>query len=174
MELQARIIREVARQGLLPFPSFFSSTKPFGTPLGPVALKGCLTVIVILLLPAKDAFNFVVELASYPRLVGDLPCLRPASLTLVVSRFKVFQAAMSAGVWILRRRRAIANVPPSPLQAWNGAIIAYLISSILLLVLPWYVCSIRFIDVPRSDLAVQGPARTWPCRRVLLVCHVSQ
>ena len=106
MELQAQIIREVARQGLLPFPSFFSSTKPFGTPLGPVALKGCLTVIVILLLPAKDAFNFVVDLASYSHLVGDLPHLRPASLTLVVSRFKVFQPAMSAGVWILRRRRA--------------------------------------------------------------------
>ncbi|EDR08557.1 amino acid transporter [Laccaria bicolor S238N-H82] len=115
---QARIIREVARQGLLPFPSFFSSTKPFGTPFGPVALKGGLTVIVILLVPAKDAFNFALDLASYPHLV--------------------FQAAMSAGVWLLRHRRAIANVPPSPLQAWNGAIIAYLISCILLLVLPWY------------------------------------
>jgi amino acid transporter len=67
---QARIIREVARQGLLPYPGFFASTKPFGTPLGPVVLKYFLTVIVILAVPARDAFNFVLDLASYPHLVS--------------------------------------------------------------------------------------------------------
>ncbi|KAM6488831.1 Amino acid/polyamine transporter I [Amanita muscaria] len=39
---QARMIREVARQGLLPHPKFFASTRPFGTPIGPAALK-CLS-----------------------------------------------------------------------------------------------------------------------------------
>lgn len=67
---QARIIREVARQGLLPYPSFFSSTRPFGTPLGPVLLKFTLTISVILALPAKDVFNFIMDLASYPHLVS--------------------------------------------------------------------------------------------------------
>lgn len=66
---QARILREVARQGLLPYPALFASTKPFGTPLGPVALKYALTVFVIVVVPGKDAFNFVVDLASYPNLV---------------------------------------------------------------------------------------------------------
>lgn len=70
---QARIIREVARQDLLPYPSFFASTKPFGTPLGPVALKAVLTVIVILAVPARDTFNFVLDLASYPNLVSAVP-----------------------------------------------------------------------------------------------------
>ncbi|KAJ2916587.1 hypothetical protein MD484_g3834, partial [Candolleomyces efflorescens] len=114
---QARVIREVARQGLLPYPGFFASTKPFGTPLGPVALKGFLTVIVILAVPARDTFNFVLDLASYPHLI--------------------FQAAMVVGVWILRKRRAEQGIPPSRLQARNALIIAYLASSILLLVLPW-------------------------------------
>ena len=66
---QARVLREVARQGLLPYPEFFASTKPFGTPLAPVALKYFLTLVVILALPAKDAFNFLLDLASYPHLV---------------------------------------------------------------------------------------------------------
>ncbi|RXW21748.1 hypothetical protein EST38_g4118 [Candolleomyces aberdarensis] len=114
---QARIIREVARQGLLPYPSFFASTRPFGTPLGPVALKAFLTVIVILAVPARDTFNFVLDLASYPNLI--------------------FQAAMVVGVWILRKRRAEQGIPPSSLQARNALIIAYLTSCILLLVLPW-------------------------------------
>jgi hypothetical protein len=63
-------LREVARQGLLPYSSFFASTKPFGTPLAPVCLKYLLTAVVIVALPAQDAFNFLVDLSSYPNLVG--------------------------------------------------------------------------------------------------------
>lgn len=64
-----RVLREVARQGLLPYPTFFASTRPFGTPLGPVALKYMLSVLVICLLPARDTFNFLIDLTSYPLLV---------------------------------------------------------------------------------------------------------
>jgi amino acid transporter len=66
---QARIFREVARQGLLPYPTFFASTRPFGTPLGPVALKYAITVLAISAIPARDAFNFLLDLGSYPILV---------------------------------------------------------------------------------------------------------
>ncbi|KAF9003971.1 amino acid transporter [Cyathus striatus] len=114
---QARIIREVARQGLLPYPSFFSSTKPFGTPIGPVGLKGFLTLLVILAVPAKDAFNFVLDLASYPHLV--------------------FQCAMSVGVWILRKRRAVHDLPPTTFTAPNKFVGTYLMSCVFLLVIPW-------------------------------------
>jgi len=65
------MIREVARQGLLPYGSFFSSTRPFGTPLAPAAFKLTLTYIVIAAIPAKDAFNFLLDLASYPHLVKE-------------------------------------------------------------------------------------------------------
>lgn len=33
-------------------------------------LKGFLTLFVIVAVPAKDAFNFVLDLASYPLLVN--------------------------------------------------------------------------------------------------------
>jgi amino acid transporter len=36
---QSRVIREIARQGILPYPAIWVSTRPFGTPLVPVLLK---------------------------------------------------------------------------------------------------------------------------------------
>lgn len=55
---QSRVVRECGRQGVLPFPRFWSSTRPFGTPLGPYTIAYSLTVIMILAPPAGDAFNF--------------------------------------------------------------------------------------------------------------------
>lgn len=55
---QSRLIRECGRQGVLPFPRFWASTRPFGTPLGPYAVKWFLTTIMIIAPPAGDAFNF--------------------------------------------------------------------------------------------------------------------
>ncbi|THH13176.1 hypothetical protein EW146_g7009 [Bondarzewia mesenterica] len=114
---QARVLREVARQGLLPYPEFFASTKPFGTPLAPVSLKCVLTVIVLLLLPAKDAFSFMLDLTSYPNLI--------------------FAAATAIGVWRLRRKRALAGIAPSPFQVWNFVVGLWLVQCIFLLVMPW-------------------------------------
>ncbi|KAH7929614.1 amino acid transporter [Leucogyrophana mollusca] len=114
---QARVLREVARQGLLPYPTFFASTKPFGTPLGPVSLKYLLTVFVIVVLPAEDAFNFLLDLASYPNLV--------------------FHGATAIGVWLLRRRRALAGLLPSVYQAKNVFVVLYLLSAVFLLIMPW-------------------------------------
>ncbi|KAH8118037.1 amino acid transporter [Phellopilus nigrolimitatus] len=114
---QARVIREVARQGLLPWSEFFASTKPFGTPLGPVALKYLLTVFVILALPAADAFNFLLDLASYPNLF--------------------FAAATVFGVWILRKRRAAAGIAPGKFKAPNILLAMKLASCTFLIIMPW-------------------------------------
>jgi amino acid transporter len=114
---QARVLREVARQGLLPYARFFASTKPFGTPLAPVCLKYLLTVFVIVALPARDAFNFVVDLISYPNLV--------------------FHAATAIGLWLLRRRRRLAGLASSTYRARNIYVSLYLLSAIFLLIMPW-------------------------------------
>ena len=55
---QSRVIREIGRQGVLPYPKFWVTTKPFGTPIGPYLLKWAMTVLMILAPPAGDAFNF--------------------------------------------------------------------------------------------------------------------
>jgi amino acid transporter len=44
---QSRQIREIARQGVLPWTEFWVSTKPFGTPIGPYLLKWGFTFLMI-------------------------------------------------------------------------------------------------------------------------------
>ncbi|KZP17590.1 amino acid transporter [Athelia psychrophila] len=105
---QARIIREVARQGLLPYPAFFVSTKPFGTPIGPVALKYTLTVFVILVVPGKDAFNFMI-----------------------------FTCALVIGLVLLRKQRALQGYARSAYQAGKFSTSLFFLSGAFLLVMPW-------------------------------------
>ncbi|KAI0033073.1 amino acid/polyamine transporter I [Vararia minispora EC-137] len=114
---KARILREVARQGLLPFPQLFASTRPFGTPLGPALLKFCLSAAVLLALPARDAFNFLLDLASYPQLI--------------------FNAATAVGIWVLRRRRNASGLSPALLRAPDIVLALWFAQSVFSLVMPW-------------------------------------
>lgn len=113
----SRIVREVGRQGVLPFPEFWTNTWPFGTPSGPLLVKLLLTVIVILVPPPGDAFNFVIDLQSYPS--------------------NVFLVLLVVGLFLIRKRRAQAGLPPASFQAWNWVAYLYLCVSIFLLVAPW-------------------------------------
>jgi len=81
MFAQARVLREIARQGLLPFPAFFASTKPFGTPLAPVSLKLVVTVMIIVAAPAADAVNLLLDLTFYPGLVRQRRKAKPCTMT---------------------------------------------------------------------------------------------
>jgi amino acid transporter len=54
----SRGIRECGRQGVLPWTPFWVSTKPFGTPLGPYGVIWGITMLMILAIPAGDAFTF--------------------------------------------------------------------------------------------------------------------
>jgi amino acid transporter len=114
---QSRQIREIARQGVLPWTQFWVSTKPFGTPIGPYVLKWAFTFLMIVAPPAGDAFQFVVSLKSYPD--------------------AMFYVAMAVGLILLRRRRARSGTPRSDFRAWWAMVILYLLSQIYLLVMPW-------------------------------------
>ncbi|KAF4613441.1 hypothetical protein D9613_007637 [Agrocybe pediades] len=113
----SRIIRECGRQGVLPYPTFWASTRPFNTPLGPYLLKWVLTVIVIIAPPAGDAFNFIVDLQSYPA--------------------NVFSFLTTLGLFFVRKRRKAINAPPSEFRAWNVVLFFSLSVNVYLLVLPW-------------------------------------
>ncbi|CEI62429.1 hypothetical protein FVEN_g4971 [Fusarium venenatum] len=114
----ARMLREIGRQGVLPFTNFWVSTKPFGTPLGPYFLKWVLTFIMIVAPPAGDAFTFVVSLGTYPD--------------------AMFRFAMAVGVYVLRRRRTKAGIGRSDFKAWHPAVIFYTLIQLFVLVMPWY------------------------------------
>ncbi|KAL2829857.1 amino acid permease-domain-containing protein [Aspergillus pseudoustus] len=116
----SRRIRECGRQGVLPFTRFWVSTKPFGTPIGPYAVIWGMTALMLLAIPAGDAFTFINDLAIYPRALFDL--------------------AMGVGVYIVRWRRRNAPVPlPEPeFKAWHIAIIFNIFVQLYLLIMPWY------------------------------------
>jgi amino acid transporter len=61
----SRALRECGRQGVLPFPKFWTSTKPFGTPLGPIFITWLVNFIMIVAPPAGSAYNFIVDMGSY-------------------------------------------------------------------------------------------------------------
>ncbi|KAL1623927.1 hypothetical protein SLS56_008051 [Neofusicoccum ribis] len=115
---QSRVIREVGRQGVLPWPAFWATTRPFGTPIGPYLLKWGMTVLMILAPPAGDAFNFVVDLQTYPN--------------------AIFYFLMTAGLYLIRRQRARIGVGRSEFRCWDAAAVFYLLVNVFLLVMPWY------------------------------------
>jgi amino acid transporter len=115
---QSRMIREIGRQGVLPFTDFWVATKPFGTPLGPYLLKWLMTFVMIAAPPAGDAFQFVVSLKTYPD--------------------AMFGLAMTLGVFIIRRRRSRNKLPPSQFRVWDVLLVFYNLVQVYLLVMPWW------------------------------------
>lgn len=115
---QTRITREIGRQGVLPYTPFWVSTRPFGTPIGPAVIKWVITLLMITAPPAGDAFQFAISLATYPN--------------------GMFSLAMGIGVYIIRRRRARSNLPPSGFRTWHIALIFYILIQVYILAMPWW------------------------------------
>ncbi|KAE9406925.1 high affinity methionine permease [Gymnopus androsaceus JB14] len=63
---QGRVNQELGREGILPFSKFWSSNKPFNAPLSGLGLHWAVCLIVIFALPPGDAYNFVINVISYP------------------------------------------------------------------------------------------------------------
>ncbi|QLL33202.1 hypothetical protein HG536_0E01130 [Torulaspora globosa] len=63
---QGRIIQQLGREGILPFPSFFASSKPFNSPFVGLLQHFIVCVVTIIAPPPGDAYNFILNLISYP------------------------------------------------------------------------------------------------------------
>lgn len=148
---QARILREVGRQGVLPWPEAWASTRPFGTPLLPLAVKWGLSVLMILAPPFGDAFNFIVDLASYPA--------------------AFFVVLLCIGLFLIRRQRKRDRTPEPSIvyRAWFIAPILYGAQGAFLLIAPW---------IPPTGGATGGDVSFWYATYcavglgVLLACAV--
>ncbi|KXH53168.1 high-affinity methionine permease [Colletotrichum nymphaeae SA-01] len=114
----SRRIRECGRQGVLPYTRFWVSTRPFGTPLGPYLVIWSLTALMILAVPAGDAFTFVNDLGVFPT--------------------AAFNLAMAVGIYVVRWRRRKANLPEPEFKAWHVVIIFNICIQLYLLIMPWY------------------------------------
>lgn len=63
---QGRIVQELGREGILPFSRFFASNRPFNAPLAGLFEHWLVSVIIMLAPPPGDAYNFILNVISYP------------------------------------------------------------------------------------------------------------
>ncbi|OJK00420.1 hypothetical protein ASPACDRAFT_28020 [Aspergillus aculeatus ATCC 16872] len=61
-----RLLQELAKDGITPFPDVMMQNRPFKTPIAALIVHLGVTVLFICAPPAGDAFSFVVGLSSYP------------------------------------------------------------------------------------------------------------
>ncbi|KAI0601190.1 amino acid/polyamine transporter I [Biscogniauxia sp. FL1348] len=62
----SRLNQEFGKEALLPFSRFWGSNKPFNSPAAALFLHWIVTVIVLVAPPAGAAYNFIVNLYTYP------------------------------------------------------------------------------------------------------------
>ncbi|KAJ5874904.1 Amino acid/polyamine transporter I [Penicillium soppii] len=122
----------IGQSRVLPFTTFWTSTKPFGTPLGPYLVKWGLTILMILAPPAGDAFNFIVDLGVYPA--------------------SFFGLLLTIGLVVTRARRKRLNLPAPDYQAWHVTVGFAILSNLYMVVMPWY---------PPSTGATGGDVSFW-------------
>ena len=63
---QGRLVQEIGREGILPWSHFWGSNKPFNSPLVGLFEHWLVSVIIMLAPPPGDAFNFILNVISYP------------------------------------------------------------------------------------------------------------
>ncbi|PPQ71257.1 hypothetical protein CVT24_009511 [Panaeolus cyanescens] len=63
---QGRVNQELGREGVLPFSKIWGSNRPFNAPLAGLGLHWVICLIVIFALPPGDAYDFVLNVISYP------------------------------------------------------------------------------------------------------------
>ena len=112
---QARVNQELAKEHLFPFSKFWASDDPWGTPASALLLHWLVSVIAIVAPPPGEIYNFLIEIGGYP--------------------VSVISVALSVGLLYLKANTAERWQSPQP--ARTALVVAFLLSNLLLLILPW-------------------------------------
>ncbi|EEH41495.2 high-affinity methionine permease [Paracoccidioides lutzii Pb01] len=113
---QGRLVQELGREGILPFSRLWASNKPFDAPLAGLFEHWLVSVIIMLVPPPGDAYNFILNVILYP-----------------VSIINTFVAA---GLIHLYLNRSKYNWNP-PVRATLPVVIFFGLSNIFLVIAPF-------------------------------------
>ncbi|TAQ86196.1 hypothetical protein B7494_g5486 [Chlorociboria aeruginascens] len=111
----ARVNQEIARQGFLPYSRLFSSSKPFGAPMGGLIVHYIPSFLVIAIPPRGDVYNFILDVEGYP---GQFAAL-----------------ATSFGLLWLRKKRSDLK---RPFKAWLPAVWIRIAICLALIAAPFF------------------------------------
>ncbi|KAG6001587.1 hypothetical protein E4U21_004071 [Claviceps maximensis] len=153
---QARLNQELAKEGVIPFPRFWASNWPFGSPSSGLLLHLIPSLIVIVAIPFGNAYNFLVDLVGYPAAVihllvvsglfylrhSDPNAERPFKVWWSVAVFFSVGQVFQLVVPFLRPPNGIGDTPPLPY--WLYCVVGLVILAIS--VGYWFVC---WVAAPR-------------------------
>ncbi|KAB8294238.1 hypothetical protein EYC80_009670 [Monilinia laxa] len=114
---QARVNQELGRDGLLPFSRFFAgkATEGEDAPVPGLFLHWFVSVLVIVVPPPGEIYNFLVDIGGYP--------------------VSIISVAISGGLLYLQLTPSERYV--SPFKAKKIYTVVFMLSNVLLLILPW-------------------------------------
>ncbi|PVH88850.1 amino acid transporter [Cadophora sp. DSE1049] len=112
---QARVNQELGKDGLLPFSRFFAGKNQWDSPTPGLFLHWLVSVLVIIVPPPGEIYNFLVDIGGYP--------------------VSVISVAISLGLLYLQS--SPQEIWQSPFQAKKIYTVVFAASNCLLLVLPW-------------------------------------
>ncbi|KAK2623912.1 hypothetical protein QTJ16_006546 [Diplocarpon rosae] len=118
---QGRLVQEIGREGFLPFSRFFASSKPFNAPLAGLFEHWVVCVVIIIAPPPGDAYNFIVNVISYPLAIINAF----VSIALIILYVKPFSASRNPQRWA------------PPVRATLPVVVFFLISNVFLIVAPF-------------------------------------
>lgn len=115
---QGRIIQQLGREGSLPFSRFFATSKPFNTPFVGLFQHWIVCIVTILAPPPGDAYNFILNLISYP--------------------LNVVNTVIAAGlIWIYYKKYKGLTEWNPPIRATLPVTIFFFLASLYLIVAPY-------------------------------------
>ncbi|OBR14714.1 Amino acid permease [Colletotrichum higginsianum IMI 349063] len=113
---QGRLVQELGREGILPWSRFFASNRPFNAPLAGLFEHWLICVITMLAPPPGDAYNFILNLISYP--------------------LAIINVFVSGGLAYLYLNRKEWNWNP-PISATLPVTIFFMLSNVYLVIAPF-------------------------------------
>ncbi|KAF7560390.1 hypothetical protein G7046_g3750 [Stylonectria norvegica] len=142
---QARVNQELAKEGVIPFPRFWASTWPFGSPSAGLILHFIPSFIVIVAIPFGNAYNFILDLEGYPGSVinflvvsglfylrwSEPKATRPFRVWLPVAAFFMVGQAFQLVAPFLRPKNGKGDTPPLPYWLYCVVGIAILALSVV-------------------------------------------
>jgi amino acid transporter len=145
---QARVNQELGRDGLLPFSHFFAGKNKWDSPAPGLFLHWLVSVVVIIVPPPGEIYNFLVDIGGYPA--------------------SVISVAISLGLLYLQG--SPSENWQSPFRAKKIYTIIFAASNCLLLILPWIKPNEQkgdsrfpYYAYPSTALAILGSGVVYWC-----------